>query len=206
MIVKTSIGFLNTDGDPELVQRIQDILMGMTNNASYPKAQALLALVKAALLEFQNAVAAANGGGVHLNEIKRQKRKALDVQVRLLAGDVNEECGGDFAVLLSSKFPHQKPVHEPVGPLPAPEMVRLALGLHSGELNASVPPVAGALTYNWRLALASAPGTVVQTQETSAAKTTFASLTPGQIYQVQANAVGTSGTSDWSSVATLMVV
>jgi hypothetical protein len=38
----------------------------------------------------------------------------------------------------------------------------------------------------------------LQTDETTAANTSFSGLTPGQIYVVTANVVGSAGTSDWS--------
>jgi hypothetical protein len=206
MIVKTSIGFLTTDNDGELIVHVQHALDGTTGNASYPKAQALVALIKVALQAFIDAEAAASNGGTDLTQIKKQKRAALCALLRTLAADINEECQGNFAVLLTSKFPYQKPEHQPVGNLPTPAAPLLALGAHSGELDASVAPIGGALTYNWRLALASAPTVILQTDETSASFTTFAGLTPGQIYLVQVNAVGTAGTTDWSPAATLMVV
>jgi hypothetical protein len=82
----------------------------------------------------------------------------------------------------------------------------LALGAHSGELDASTSPIYGSLTSNWRAILASAPTVVVQETETSAASVTFAGLIPGQIYMVQVNVVGTAGTADWSQAVSLMVV
>jgi hypothetical protein len=206
MIVKPSISFLNSDGDAQLVKAIQQILIGMIGNAAYPKAAALLLLIQAALNDFITALANAAGGGVALTALKNAKRKTLCTLVRSLAADVTDECLADLTVLLTSKFPIQKPERYPIGNLPAPASPVLALGAHHGELDASVPPVYGALTYNWQVALASAPTVVVQETETSAANVTFTSLPAGQICVVQANVVGTAGTSDWSQSASLMVV
>jgi hypothetical protein len=47
---------------------------------------------------------------------------------------------------------------------------------------------------------------VVQEIETSTSYVTFPNLPPGQVCIVQANAVGTAGTSDWSPATSLMVV
>jgi hypothetical protein len=115
-------------------------------------------------------------------------------------------CNGDLTVLLSSGFPIQKPQHFPIGVLPAPANVTIALGELSGQLYASMPPVFGAAIYNWRLSAASAPTVVLQTAQTTAASNTFSGLTPGVIYVVQVNAVGTAGPSDWSSPVSKMVV
>ena len=48
--------------------------------------------------------------------------------------------------------------------------------------------------------------TFIRQTQTTAASNTFDGLTPGQIYNVQLNAVGTAGTTDWSGAAELMVV
>ena len=61
-------------------------------------------------------------------------------------------------------------------------------------------------TYNWRVALASAPTAYVVEQQTTAASDIFEGLTPGQIYVVDVNVVGSAGPSDWSDAAQLMVV
>jgi hypothetical protein len=50
-----------------------------------------------------------------------------------------------------SGIPAQKPTKEPVGPVATPVAPVLSLGDHSGELDASVTPVFGAVLYSWRL-------------------------------------------------------
>src|SRR5438105_15946481 len=80
----------------------------------------------------------------------------------------------------------------------------LSQGPVTGSLNASSPPVSGSYIYNWRVALASAPTTYVKQQQTTAASNTFEGLTPGQTYNVELNAVGTAGTTDWSGPGELM--
>jgi hypothetical protein len=82
----------------------------------------------------------------------------------------------------------------------------VSLGFLSGGLDGSVAPVFGALTYNWRLTTAAQPDVVVQAKQTSAASVAFTGLTPGVIYRLQANAVGTAGTSPWTGPVTQMVV
>jgi hypothetical protein len=134
MIVKPSISFLLTDGDPQLVTDVNLIYTSMTGNPAYPKAVALLLLVKAALDAFIAALAAAGDGGRALTAAKSDKREALCTLVRSLAGDVADECGGDLTVLLTSGFPIQKPQHFPIGDLPAPAAPTLSLGVHSGDL------------------------------------------------------------------------
>ena len=206
MIVKPSIRFLTQDSDSDLVLALKKILVGMTGNAAYPKAAALLLLVQAALAEFETALANTADGGQSAFSLKNQKREALYPLVRSLALDVADECHGDLTVLLTSGFPIQKPERYPIGDLPAPAAPALSLGTHSGELDASVPPIYGALTYNWLVMLAAAPTVVVQEIETSTSYVTFPNLPPGQVCIVQANVVGTAGTSDLSPATSRMVV
>jgi hypothetical protein len=151
-------------------------------------------------------VSNAAGGGVTLTAIKNAKRAALVSLIRALALYVQGACNGDLAILKSSGFPNQKPQRQPVGELPAPANLTVVLGTHTGELDASVTPVSGASTYNWRVMAVNAPTVVVQSAQTTAASNTFTGLTPGVVYLAQANVVGTAGPSDWSTSASQMVI
>jgi hypothetical protein len=206
MITKPSIQFLNNDSDPQLIVDTRGILTGMTGNPHYPAPSPDLAPVQAALDGFSTALANAADGGLTLTAIKNAKRAVLVALLRALASYVSVTCNGDLAVLLSSGFPIQKPQRSPIGELPAPDNVTLSLGAHTGELDAAAAPVVGASTYNWRLARADAPTVYVQTAQTTAASTSFESLTPGVAYVTQVNAVGSAGPSDWSQPATQMAL
>ena len=76
----------------------------------------------------------------------------------------------------------------------------------TGSLAAASSPVYGASSYNWSVALESAPDTDVQTAQTTGARTLFTGLIPGKIYSISLNAVGAAGVSDWSDPGSLMVV
>ena len=76
----------------------------------------------------------------------------------------------------------------------------------TGSLGASAPPLYGASSYNWSLALASAPNTDVRTAQTTGARVSFTGLIAGQVYIVSLNAVGAAGISDWSDTGSLMVI
>jgi hypothetical protein len=118
---------------------------------------------------------------------------------------VQATCNGDHTILLGSGFPTHKP-RSPIGVLSVPTRLQLSLGFLSGELDASVAPVFGALMYNWRLTTAAQPDVVAQTKQTSAANVQFTGLTPGVIYKLQANAVGTAGPGSWIGPIPKMVV
>ena len=50
------------------------------------------------------------------------------------------------------------------------------------------------------------PMVVVQSSQTTAASNTFDNLTPGVVYYIQANAVGSAGPSDWSDPVPHMAI
>ena len=206
MITKPSITFLNLDSDPQLIVDTETILTSMTGNASYPAPSPTLAAVTTAKNDFATALANAADGGVTLTAIKNDKRAVLVGLLRNLANYVQVACNGDLTVLMSSGFPIQKPQRAPIGTLPAPTGLTLNLGELSGELYAVVSPVFGASVYNWRLAAATAPNTVLQTAQTTGGRTTFTGLTPGVVYVAQVNAVGSAGPSDWSQPVSQMAV
>lgn len=76
----------------------------------------------------------------------------------------------------------------------------------TGSITARARKVNGAYTYNWRVALASAPTVYLRTAQTTGARATFEGLTAGQTYIVELNAIGTAGASDWSGAASIMAV
>ncbi len=206
MIVKPSISFLTSDSDALLITDTGSILNALTGNASYPTPTPTLPVIKTALDGFTAAVADAANGGVALTATKNDKRAALVALLRELASYVQVTCKGDLTVLLTSGFPIQKPQRFPIGVLPAPTGLTVSLGSRTGELNASATPIPGAAIYNWRVTTAAQPSTVVQTAQTTAASNIFDGLTPGVVYNIQANAVGSAGPSDWSDPVPQMVV
>jgi len=178
----------------------------MTNNSHYPAPTPALATVQAAFDAYKVASANAAQGGVQNTALRNARRTDLVALLRQLANYVSATANGNMDVLLSSGFPVQKPSRTPIGPLPAPVPPTVTQGAVSGTLNAASSPVYGATTYNWSLALQSAPDVDVQTAQTTGTRTQFSGLTPGQIYVISLNAVGAAGVSDWSDYGTLMVV
>jgi hypothetical protein len=206
MIIKPSISFLTNDGDAQLLTRVGGILSAMTDNVSYPTPNPTLAVLTTALNEFNTALTNAQAGGVTLTAIKNEKRAVLAALVRQLASYVQVACNEDMAVLLSSGFPIQKPTRERIGVLQPPSNLTVTFGPRSGELRASATPVSGAAIYNWQLSTDANPGVVLQMAQTTAASNTFTSLTPGVVYRIVVNAVGSSGPSSWSEPVPQMAV
>ena len=208
MIVKPSISFLNDDSDAQLIADVGSIITGLTGNTSYTTPAPTLAAVTTALNAFTTALADIDsaGGGVTLTATKNDKRADLVALLRELASYVQVACKGDLTVLLSSGFPIQKPQRNPIGTLPTPSNLTVTLGMQTGELDAAVAPVFGASIYNWRISTAAAPSVVLQSAQTTAASNSFTGLTPGVVYNVEANAVGAAGPSDWSAPVPQMAV
>jgi hypothetical protein len=206
MIVKPSVSFLTSDSDPNVVGKVGVVITCMTDNQFYTDPAPTLAVITTAWKAFSDACTASAGGGVTLTADKNEKRTALAVLVRNLAGYVQANCKGSLSILLSSGFPNQKTERQPIGPLSAPDYVTLSLGAHSGELDANTSPVYGASIYNWKLMAADAPTVVVQTAQSTGASWTFPGLIPGKAYIATVNAVGTAGPSDWTQSAPQIVV
>ncbi len=206
MVIKPSVSFLNSDSDAQLVTDTQVILQSLADNvAVYATPSPTLAVVRTSLDKYINAIAAAADGGIALTAAKKAARSELVVLLRNLASYVQVACKDSMENLLLSGFPVQKPNRIPIGVLPAPTVLNLNLGPRSGTLDAKVLALAGAAIYNWRLTATGNP-VPVATAQTTAASTSFDSLTPGVIYTVEANAVGASGPSDWSQPVSQMAV
>ena len=134
--------------------------------------------VTTALTAFTDAVAAAVNGGKVETAAKKARRAELVSFMRQLAAYVTLTSDGDLEKLLSSGFPYQKPERSRVGILPAPAAPTLRFGRKSGQLDATVSPIYGAGSYNWRIALASAPTTFVQTAQTAGGRYSFPGFNP----------------------------
>ncbi len=201
---KVALRFLTHERDATLAVASGRILIAMTGNASYPAPLPALADVAAARTAFLAAMNAAKSGTPGVLT-RRQLRAQLEAQLRALALYVQQACKGDAVVLLGSGYPVQR-TRQPVGQLPAPVNLRLARGKVTGQLKVRSNRVAQAGSYQWRYATAAAPTVWTFVNPTLAASVAIDGLVPGTQYMVQGRAVGTLGPSDWSDVASLMVV
>ena len=205
MVVKPSISFLTADSDSVLVTDVTTIVTSMTGNDNYTTPSPALTLITTANNAFASAIADAADGGKQATSAKYAKRAELVALMRQLGNYVQGACGGDMTKLLSSGFPVQKPDRSPASIPVTPIAPKVSQGL-TGQAYSATKPVDFTYIYNWRVALASKPDDFVQHGQSTAARTTFEGLTPGQAYIFQCNAVGTAGTSDWSNAGTLMVI
>ncbi|MEA3186749.1 MAG: hypothetical protein QOD99_579 [Chthoniobacter sp.] len=206
MFNKPSIGFLTKDGQAPFGDKVTVVVQKMTGNTNFPSPTPALNVVETSFDAYTVAAADAVKGGVEATAIRNARRAELSSLLRQLANYVSATANGDLEILLSSGFPVQKPSRTPIGPLPAPDAPVVSQGPVSGSLSASSRPVRGASSYNWSIALESTPDVNVQTAQTTGARASFSGLTPGQVYLVSLNAVGSAGTSDWSDYGSLMVI
>jgi hypothetical protein len=206
MNVKPSIGFFTKDGNPVFTDKVTTVLEWMTANPHFATPSPTLPIVQTSFDGYKAATAEAAQGGVENTAIRNARRTELVSLLRPLANYVSSTANGDLETLISSGFPVQKTANTPIGPLPAPDAPRVSQGPVTGSAKARTKPVYGALSYLWRLALASAPTVYVKTTQTSGARIGFNGLTAGQEYKAEVNAFGAAGTSDWSDAGSLMVI
>jgi hypothetical protein len=206
LIVKPTVNFLSTDTDAQLITDVGAIISALTGNPDYPNPSPTLTVVSDALRAFEVAVSEASLGGIVLTLTKNAQRAELVSLVRQLASYVAATCNGDLVRLLGSGFPIHKPTRNAIGHLPTPNTPVLRHGARSGDLHAKTKSVPGVFIYNWQLTPASAPEQTLPTKQSTGARITFSSLTPGQIYSLKVNAVGAAGPTDYSGPASLMVI
>ena len=153
----------------------------MTGNPHYLLLNPSLADVTAAIDQLDAANQAALDRGLQAIIARNAAKAELLVLMRQLVGYVQSYCQNDLEILVSSGFLSTK-TPAPIGPLATPAVPVLRQGPTTGTLKARTGKVNGAYAYNWRVALATAPGVYVQTAQTTAAKITFEGLTAGQVY------------------------
>lgn len=183
----------------------RQVVVAMTGNSNYATPAPSLTEVTAGI----DTLEAANEDAMHGDRLAISRRKdarlALVNLLRQLAAYVGNQGKQDRTILMSSGFELAK-VPAPIGPLQPPGAPYLRRGKNAGEISARITRQNGTISVNWRIALATAPTTYLETVTTSAARYLFTGLTAGQIYLVQASVVGTSGTTSWGPTSSIMAL
>ena len=183
------------------------VLDNLFGNAPFPTPPVTQPALQAALADFTAAIAAQAQGGTAATADKNNKRDALVALLRQLASYVQERCGNDLSILLSSGFDAVSTNRASV-PLAAPA-IRAILNGNSGQLLTTVGPIANAKCYEGRYAAIGAGGAPGPWQNaglfTNSRSMPVNGLTPGTMYTFQFRAVGGStGYSDWSDPSSHM--
>ena len=185
------------------------IINGLTGNPSFSSPPVDLKTVQAAVDDLNAALAAQPHGGTAATAEKKNKQEALIGLLRRLRHYVEDHCGNDLSVLLSSGF--QTAVTTRVrSPLANPSILNVGFG-NSTELVLRVTPIAHAKCYEVRSAAVCEGNTPGPWQTaglfTNSRSMTINGLTPGTTYMFQVRAVGGStGYSDWSNPTSRMCV
>jgi|SRR5947209_1957580 len=209
MVVKVSISELNKASAQDVWSRGEIVCEALTKNAAIfdkpnpdvPTLKTSNDLLKAAILAYETV-----GGGKLSAAAMKARRADMVGLLRLEASYVTSRANGDMEILLKGGFPIQKPTRTPIGQLSAPDAPSVTHGKLSGQLDAATTPLYGGQAYLWRVARASSPEVYVQTAQTTAARTSFYDLTAGEIYNIEVQAIGSAGPSDWSDAGILMVI
>jgi hypothetical protein len=166
-----------------------------------------LKTVQDAVDDLSAALAAQPNGGPMATAEKKNRQAALIVLLRRLRHYVEDHCGNDLSVLLSSGF--QAAVTTRVrSPLANPSILNIRFG-NSTELVLKVTAIAHARRYEVRLAVIGAENAPGPWQTagmfTNSRSMTIDGLTPGTTYMFQVRAIGGSTRySDWSNPVSRM--
>jgi hypothetical protein len=199
---RTSLGFARLS-DAELDNFTEDVINGLTGNASFPQPLVSMADLTAALTTFRGAMSAAALGGKQDTAAKNAARDVLQNLLRSLAAYVQGVAGNDLAMLLSSGFEAATNGKGTQVTLPKPVVLALE-NEQSTKLALRLQPVPTARAYEVRINNGTSGWQVVGIF-TQARKIILENLTPGTTYTVQARAIGGStGSSDWSDPSSHM--
>jgi hypothetical protein len=189
----------------QLVAMAGAIISGLTNNPAFPAPTVDLKAALAAADDLNAALAAQVHGGTAATAEKRNKQEALIAILRKLKHYVEDNCGNDSAVLLSSGFQAAATTRN-CSPLANPSILSIDLA-NSGELVLKVSPIARAKCYEVRSAAMGAgnvPGSWQTAGLFTGSRMTIAGLVPGTTYVFQVRAIGAVGNTDWSNPVSRM--
>ena len=130
-----------------LVERARAIIAALTGNADFTTPVPSLAAVAAAADAVEAAdTAVLNNGGKQDYLARSLRAQELRDMLLLLGAYVQVTSGGDPEKILSAGYPYRKTA-EPVGPLPAPENLRVTFSKFSGQLELTWDRVPGRMFY-----------------------------------------------------------
>lgn len=191
----------------QLVTMAGAIITGLTDNPAFPAPTVDIKTLQAATDDLRTALAEQPQGGKAATAEKNNKQEALVVLLRNLKHYVEDNCGNDPAVLLSSGFQTAASTRNR-SPLENPDIHSVDFG-NSTELVLKVSPIARARCYEVRSAAVGAGNVPAPLQTvglfTNSRSIKIAGLVPGTVYVFRVRAIGGStGYSDWSNPVSRM--
>jgi len=197
--VRAVIGFKRFN-DPQLVTTGRGVVKEMKDNPNFPNPPEELKALESAVEELSAALAAQVQGGTAATAHKKNKRDAvIDLLVKL-AHYVQDNCGQNPAALLSSGFQlaTNNRAKSPVGKA---AILSIDPG-KSTELVMKLNPIDNARIFKVEFAAVGPNNTPGDWKDaglfTNSRSITVGNLVPGTTYVFRAQAVGTTGSGDWS--------
>jgi hypothetical protein len=191
----------------QLIAMAGAVIAGLTNNAALPAPTVDLKTVQTAADELNAALTAQAHGGKAATAEKNNKKEALIALLRTLKHYVEDYCGNDPAVLLTSGFqPVSSARNNPA--LANPMILRIDFST-SRELALKITSIARAKCYEVRFAKVDSNNNIGTWQPaglfTSVKSIVIKDLITATTYVFQVRAVGGStGYSDWSNPVSRM--
>ncbi len=199
--IRIADGLLKQSAE-QLVTTAGAVVTGLTGNAAFPAPTVDLKAVQSAADSLNEALAAQAHGGTAETAEKNIRKETLIELLRKVKRYVEDNCGNDLAVLLSSGF--QAAVLTRIrSPLASPSILSIDFG-NSTELKLRVTAIGHAKCYEVRSASVGADNAPGPWQAagvfTNSRSMTITGLVPGTTYMFLVRAVGGStGSSDWSN-------
>lgn len=206
METQTVTGWMTKDNEEVFNGKVDTGLKSTTGNDNFTKLGTEIASCNTAYGTYTVAKAEAAQGGKEQIAARNAARAELVSQLRVLLNNINAIANGNQVMLASSGFPLRNTNRTPIGTLPTPEAPVVTQGPTSGTLRAAINRIYGASLYGARLALASAPDKYLETRQSTSTRFDFQGLTPGEVYNVEMNAIGSAGATDWSDAGTIRVI
>ena len=194
---------LTTQSAEQLVAAGATVITGLTGNPAFLSSPVDLKTVQAAVDDLNSAMVAQAHGGQAATAEKYQKQDVLIAQLRQLKHYVEDHCGNDVAVVLSSGFQPALSTRNRA-PLENPSILSVDPG-YSGDLVLKVTPIARARCYQVRMQIGNVPSWLAAGLFTNSRSMTISNLTPGTAYTFQVRSVGGStGYSEWCNPVSRM--
>ena len=203
LAARVLLGFIRLNNDA-LIMFVRNVVILMTGNASYPTPFPALTAVTDATDALETLTQQAMTGDRLKISARKEARQTLLGLMRKLANYVQAHCQDNVTILLSSGF---QAARRP-GPstLPAtPYNARLGAGAVSGSAILRHSKSANADNYTVQIAT-SPEGPFVDYKLSSSTRTEIEGRTPGTMLYARARANGAAGSSDFSNVASRMII
>ena len=204
---KAKVGF-QQDSVAGKIQKSGAILDQMDGNANFPKAQPLIAPMRAtiaALGDKARAAQASQAASRALFVEQGQLESDLDGELAGLVSDVNAEAGGDETKLLSSGFELAKEAEVAALPSLVTDF-SLTRGDYPGTIDGHCHTVKGARAYESRFIVGAMPeGNWTSGPTFFNSKFEWTGLKSGDTIWVEVRATGTAGAGPWSDALSIVV-